>query len=595
MAPIAMKIAALASLAACVQAEGGGFLRAGRFEAENLEDEVRKIDEYLKLSNFAPIQQIEDQLKQMFASLPRNENGKLDHDTVRYALHRYFAHRYGWHFYGLKPDNGIASEAQDKRAWAINSFQGLFEQLETSGGADLHHLAALAFGIQDLVKEEDTQRLDVAYGLHGLKERSDLIESQANIVLETWYMGLLNSGVFPDSGPVETEAFRKRFANKYGRWEVSKGWFDERWAKFEHPVNGVVTFQELASRAHTITEAYVDFNEYDCQEIRSAMQDIAVNSAPGRVRLSSFYLAGQHSHFDFNENYGYLRSIGAIDDSDEKYPSVIIVNYAMSQSNCMEASNLYSICCQNGCEGLMRDLEAQVGGEDAEPAQLEKLVLALSTPTQPARTSLDSVASQRLAEIAQINDGKIPLQGRLFAQWMHHAFPMECPYPHERGTLAKHDDSDTAASQEEIQSRVDDDTCSVDDHGKVDCGEATAAELPWSSKEELLSARSSKQEAGTRSNALLFLAMGMMLATLVFAMSPTKGGKGKAQVQWKTVAGLFGLCFVAYAVGLLDQDIIFCLAVFSIFLVGIQEVSRGKIGVKEGLLPTLQKDAKCFV
>ena len=29
---------------------------------------------------------------------------------------------------------------------------------------------------------------------------------------------------------------------------------------------------------------------------------------------------------------------------------------------------------------------------------------------------------------------EVPLHGRLFAQWMHYAFPRHCPFPHVSGT-----------------------------------------------------------------------------------------------------------------------------------------------------------------
>merc|ERR1719210_3222003 len=41
---------------------------------------------------------------------------------------------------------------------------------------------------------------------------------------------------------------------------------------------------------------------------------------------------------------------------------------------------------------------------------------------------------QHLEEIATKHQGKIPLHGRLFSQWMHHAYPRECPYPHQSST-----------------------------------------------------------------------------------------------------------------------------------------------------------------
>merc|ERR1719197_25023 len=41
----------------------------------------------------------------------------------------------------------------------------------------------------------------------------------------------------------------------------------------------------------------------------------------------------------------------------------------------------------------------------------------------------------RLEVIEALNDGKVPLHGRLLAQWLHYTFPRECPYPHLAGTV----------------------------------------------------------------------------------------------------------------------------------------------------------------
>jgi len=40
----------------------------------------------------------------------------------------------------------------------------------------------------------------------------------------------------------------------------------------------------------------------------------------------------------------------------------------------------------------------------------------------------DALAS-KLHSIADRNQGEVPIYGRLFSQWMHFAFPTECPYP----------------------------------------------------------------------------------------------------------------------------------------------------------------------
>merc|ERR1719223_18192 len=81
---------------------------------------------------------------------------------------------------------------------------------------------------------------------------------------------------------------------------------------------------------------------------------------------------------------------------------------------------------------------AQVEGKIAHPSGLPSeiidivSVLASATVDAPRNMSMPHVA--RLEEIAAHHDGRVPLHGRLFAQWMHHAYPRECPFPHLAGT-----------------------------------------------------------------------------------------------------------------------------------------------------------------
>merc|ERR1712054_394026 len=40
----------------------------------------------------------------------------------------------------------------------------------------------------------------------------------------------------------------------------------------------------------------------------------------------------------------------------------------------------------------------------------------------------------KLEDVAALHHGKVPIHGRLFAQWLHYVFPRECPFPHKVGT-----------------------------------------------------------------------------------------------------------------------------------------------------------------
>merc|ERR1719401_708419 len=59
----------------------------------------------------------------------------------------------------------------------------------------------------------------------------------------------------------------------------------------------------------------------------------------------------------------------------------------------------------------------------------------MPSSTVPADRELHPILVARLEEIAKHHGGRVPLHGRLFAQWMHHAYPRECPYPHLSGTV----------------------------------------------------------------------------------------------------------------------------------------------------------------
>merc|ERR1719160_800345 len=56
----------------------------------------------------------------------------------------------------------------------------------------------------------------------------------------------------------------------------------------------------------------------------------------------------------------------------------------------------------------------------------------------------------KLDQIAAISNGKVPLHGRLFAQWLHYAFPNECPFPHAAGSVRPHTQGERLSKGEEI-------------------------------------------------------------------------------------------------------------------------------------------------
>lgn len=163
------------------------------------------------------------------------------------------------------------------------------------------------------------------------------------------------------------------------------------------------------------------------------MTDALMDLSPGgsgRVPLKLFHSRPNDDDLHFTESAEYLREIGALEESTFGRQSVLIANYVSGPSNCIASSAYYSVCCINECEGLMNELELMVNGPTAESSLLLRLVANLSSPTVDAPRELPADLSKRLLSIADQHSGQVHLHGRLFAQWLHYAFPNDCPYPH---------------------------------------------------------------------------------------------------------------------------------------------------------------------
>merc|ERR1719401_819560 len=283
---------------------------------------------------------------------------------------------------------------------------------------------------------------------------------------------------------------KKYLARRIAGYSDAKKWFDGimgHHLSAAGPGSADVDFQTTTAVALDVGEQYHKFSS-----LTATLRGLE-GRKPGRVRLSTFYNMSFFTHWRFDEKKERLRWLGALDESDPKAPAVIISNYVMATVNCLDASHLYSICCRNECEDLMSHLEKSLGAASAAPERIEELVAELPSGTVPAPRVLPTALSERLREMAARHGGQVPLHSRLFAQWMHHTYPRECPVPPAPGTtspqtseewMRENGYEDSPASDEEMRQVVASDVCAVDREGKPECGEETD-ELPWSDEEQL--------------------------------------------------------------------------------------------------------------
>jgi len=226
---------------------------------------------------------------------------------------------------------------------------------------------------------------------------------------------------------------------EYMRRTAPKPALDEKLSRRGH--NALVSqfsFDDAHRIVGGITKSFASFWDSECASMKVALFNMDSHRT-GRVPLSRFYTNGLEADWRFGESEAYLRELGALDETGWRGKQVIISNYMQAASNCVISTPHYLVCCTSDCETLLDDIEMAVGTPKADPTRLFEVVSSM-----PAQSTLDddfppplvSSLPRQLEQIAAAHGGEVPLHGRLFAQWLHYAFPRECAFPHKAGVAA---------------------------------------------------------------------------------------------------------------------------------------------------------------
>jgi hypothetical protein len=254
------------------------------------------------------------------------------------------------------------------------------------------------------------------------------------------------------------------------------------------------SFSDAHEVVGDITHTFQDFWQTECHTMKDQLVGMD-RDGTGRVRLADFYGSGRDKDWRFGESEEYLRQLGVLDESSPwRGKQVIIPNYLQAASNCIVSTDHYLVCCANECEILMGDIEEAVQQPTAAPETLLSIVGNIVSPSSPADEppKLQGTLERQLHKIAEVHGGEVPLHGRLFAQWLHYVFPLECPFPHKAGSFKQHTltpqsfGEDHVASEEDIQAHAEADQIESAEQEGEDLSDIWLAQ--WSEEEELFAA-----------------------------------------------------------------------------------------------------------
>jgi hypothetical protein len=482
---------------------------------------------------------IQAELRSMFESLPKNEYGNIEIAAARYALHRLFEHRHRWFVRGLHPKVQGAKDASGQQHIVGKAMQMLTVlDFKFPEGITLASLAALAGTLEELIQREVSGHLEDIYKSLG-KSVDDVIPGKTLQQVTEAYMTIYISGAdwhkTSEKDIMTDDVFMK---------EHTKGWNEtQQWVRSttleamrkEESCKGEVSdcrfpVSESTRVVETVIKRYGFYNDRECHKLKTGLLELEQKRS-GRVTLANFYKAGLSGAWSFNEKVDYLRALGTLDESSKDDPKVIVANYVGSWVNCLSSSKYYSVCCRNECEDYMRVLEKHIAGPSADPDKIMRLIETQSVLKSELPKALPALR-HRLVSIADRHRGKVPIHGRLFSQWMHHAFPSTCPYPHESGTtnpqtpdewMMETGHRDIKASEDEVHEIVKQASQGTAVKSAV-AQQEEEGELPWSDVEELIVIRPTQkpqEDAGIFDKLLTLMEAITVLALVGFLVWAT--------------------------------------------------------------------------
>lgn len=372
------------------------------------------------------------ELAPMWEQLPKNRWGHVEVGVLRYAIHRYFMQR---------------SNMALKLEVLLESMDGIEPVVMTallngtSQGFSLDDAALLVAAADKAILDRESRRLFLAYRSFGIRPRQRVPIAAIFQIVETyvkvWMLGqddrfltmhAKNARAILDIHPSwpRIQQFVLGTVKKM-QFEVS------RHPKFGAGMSAMQRYSfEDAQRAIRYIQRDFATSQYDeCQELKAHL--VAMDRrGTGRVMLSDFYGSGIEN---FVESEAYLREIGALDETSVLGQQVILLNYLQGPSNCVAYTPVSSVCCSNECEGVLREVEVAVGAPVASADEVLEVVQGMWDLDDALPVLGDELAA-RLHQVANAWGGKVPLHGRLFAQWLHFAFPQECPYPNLAGAAS---------------------------------------------------------------------------------------------------------------------------------------------------------------
>jgi len=403
------------------------------------------------------LEAIRRDIQPMWRGLVQDKAGRVNRRSFRYVVQKFFMQKHHLSIVGLEAN--LASDTQTEAAmltqFAPNYIKKVVEGEGAQRGFQKEDAVAMIAALQQLIEHSGIEHLEDAYSPLGFAsgvqdatqysvDRAAMSKILQNYMIR-WMLGQDRTGALT------------LMQNSSLRDEVIGGWYDLadytegiiksfEYAQLHNAESSQVSsfntlrphFSFADSQAMTgmMAMSFGDFWRHQCVQLKESLLKMDT-SKTGRVKVSDFHAAALAGEWRFGESKEYLRQMGALDETSSwQGPRIMVANYLQAPSNCIISTDHYRVCCASECETLFDELKESIGSADPTPEEIISTVALMSSGFSDEQPEITSSLKSQLQEIARANAGKVPIHGRLFAQWMHYVFPRECIFPHKSGTTS---------------------------------------------------------------------------------------------------------------------------------------------------------------
>lgn len=390
---------------------------------------------------------VEASIRPTYEAFPKNAAGRLPPQEIVPAIVRnYFAKEHGWLLRGLEPPS-VRLEATKVHEAAVLQARApaLAEALRVLHSSDrgfsLSDVVGVIAALEHLIVTESQHILNAAYSLNEHSTDDALDDGALHEVLLS-YLLLFRWGEPAAQNLTDVRGHQalKARARQAPDWQELVGFVTSAVGASSgrsaapHPVASV---RRLVAE---LAQKYGKFQDAECMDMKETLVDLA-RDREGMVPFEAFHAEPSHASFQFTEKPSYLLKTGALwvpptsgpwPDKDGEAPEgsqVLIANYLLGPSNCIAPSQFHSVCCLNECEGVMSSIEERAKAPMVPAERLRTLMGQVGSSSVGEARPLRPSLGHDLHTIAGRHEGAVPLHSPDFRQFLHDAFPNECPLP----------------------------------------------------------------------------------------------------------------------------------------------------------------------